>query len=243
MCVKIKVFKKGFNYSQDGQGNRLVYHLQGCNMSCPWCSNPEGWATGAVAAAVTPEEIRDECLSARPLMFDGGGVTFTGGEPTLQFEGLSKTLKMLKEAGINTAIETNSTHPSIDSLFPLIDEYITDFKHYDDEVHIKLTGLSNSVIKRNLENSFKAHKNVLVRTVLIKGINTKKEDAEKFSAFYSQYDTSNARFELLPYHEYGKIKWEKLGLPYRMSSPFIDSGTLKMFEDEYRKRGLSTVRT
>ncbi|MBQ7261532.1 MAG: 4Fe-4S cluster-binding domain-containing protein [Lachnospiraceae bacterium] len=35
-------FQKGFNYSQDGRGNRLVYHLQGCNMRCPWCANPEG---------------------------------------------------------------------------------------------------------------------------------------------------------------------------------------------------------
>lgn len=40
--MKIKIFQKGFNYSQDGTGNRLVYHLQGCNMHCPWCANPEG---------------------------------------------------------------------------------------------------------------------------------------------------------------------------------------------------------
>ena len=40
--MKLTLFQKGFNYSQDGPGNRLVYHLFGCNMRCPWCANPEG---------------------------------------------------------------------------------------------------------------------------------------------------------------------------------------------------------
>lgn len=93
----MQIFQKGFNYSQDGPGNRLVYHLTGCNMRCPWCSNPECMETGG--ENLSPEEIYSEALTCHALFFDGGGVTFTGGEPTLQFEELKTALILLKKRG------------------------------------------------------------------------------------------------------------------------------------------------
>ncbi len=160
--MTLKIFQKGFNYSQDGQGNRLVYHLQGCNMSCKWCANPEGmkmegvictdqdWLTdglcpkGAVKEGVldrglcngcrdrqclspkhrskgirlsyeekTVDEVYEEIIRSSPMFYDGGGVTFTGGEATMQFEPLKELLIRLKEAGIHTALETNGSHPRL----------------------------------------------------------------------------------------------------------------------------------
>lgn len=58
--MKLKYFQKGFNYSQDGRGNRLIYHLQGCNLRCPWCANPEGLRPEGVLLA-DREWLADSC--------------------------------------------------------------------------------------------------------------------------------------------------------------------------------------
>ena len=86
--MNVVYFQKGFNYSQDGPGNRLVIHLQGCNLHCPWCSNPEGMGfTSGIEVDV--DELLKEINSCKRLFFGGGGVTFTGGECTIQKEALT----------------------------------------------------------------------------------------------------------------------------------------------------------
>jgi len=80
----MKIFNKGFNFGQDGPGNRLVYHLQGCNMRCIWCSNPEGMS-GTGGREYSIQEIFDEIKRSKIMFFSGGGVTFTGGEATVQY--------------------------------------------------------------------------------------------------------------------------------------------------------------
>ena len=78
MKDSLYVFRKGFNYSQDGPGNRLVYHLKGCNLRCPWCSNPEGMDFARPGdAAVTTEDLVARALRSKPMFFDGGGGNFS----------------------------------------------------------------------------------------------------------------------------------------------------------------------
>ena len=68
---KLLIFGKGFQYSRDGTGNRLVFHLQGCDLRCPWCANPEGMSREPVLlqkASVIPEWVcknfdRSKCRS------------------------------------------------------------------------------------------------------------------------------------------------------------------------------------
>lgn len=289
--LNVRIFQKGFNYSQDGEGNRLVYHLQGCNMRCPWCANPEGmFPEGSLMVdeeqlldSACPykavenqklcrdkcktcidkacikeftgrgiqcsykeysiEEILKEIKSCKSMFYDGGGVTFTGGEPTVQFNALKTLLEFSKISGVNTAIESNASNPNLPGLFAYIDHLILDFKHYDNQKHLETTGISNDVIKRNLTVAFKAHPHLHIRIPLIGGFNSSPEDAEHFAQFFCRQDTENATFEVLPYHEYGKIKWQQCGRDYLCADSFVSPKTVRTFEEVFKEHGLNYLST
>lgn len=249
------VVKKGFNYSQDGPGNRLVFHLQGCNMRCPWCANPEALQFEGTLMVdgtrgrhlschfVTVENILEEADKARFLFFDGGGVTFSGGEPSMQFEELKYTLKGLKQLGISTAMETNATHPGLSDLFPYLDTLITDFKHPDEELHKQVTGISNRVIRQNITLASRQHIPLWIRTPLIHGFNDDPSLIPGFLTFYRTLDNRCTSYELLPYHEYGRSKWEQCGLSYTVKNGSVTPALIEAFEAAYRQAGLNVIHT
>ena len=233
----MRIFGKGFNFSQDGPGNRLVYHLSGCNMRCPWCSNPEGMDMSA-GNDYTVDEIVSECISVKPMLFSGGGITFTGGEATLQWEELIDLLSRLKECGIHTAIETNATSERLLSIAEHVDYLIMDFKHFDGDILERFTGVHNRQIKENLEALLKSGRQVHIRIPLINGFNA--DNPQAFAEYFSGLDTSNAVFELLPYHEYGKGKWRT---EYKIKDGFVSEETVKEFRKILTVHGLTVINT
>ena len=287
----LKIFQKGFHYSQDGQGNRLILHLQGCNMHCPWCSNPEGmdpggtlmtdaeWLResccpkGAVKNGVLErtacesctgrpclrmrqkgitsscktyplEEIVSECIAGAPMYFDGGGVTLTGGEISMQFEAVKKLLIRLGEEGIHRAVETNGSHPRMEELFPHVDQWIMDVKHYDDGMHQRYTGVSNRNTIRTLALAATQHPDVLVRIPLIPGFNDRPGDAAGFAALFSGIiPGTDAKVELLTYHEFGKGKWEQCGMVYQMPHASVDPAVVKEYRKTFADARIPVVRT
>ncbi len=260
----MRIFQKGFNYSQDGPGNRLVFHLQGCNMRCPWCANPEGLDPGGVLMTdskwldpalcphgavkgrvldrrvcqtctgqecvhlhngkgirwsceeVGTEELLAEIASAQMMFYDGGGVTFTGGECTLQFDELLTVLRALKKTGIDTAIETNGTHPRLPDLFPYIDHLIMDCKLIDADAHKKIMGVSNERILQNIRRAAEVHPCVHICIPLIGGVNNGAKETRDFLDFFQSLPQTHLTYEVLKYHEYGKRKWAECGLAYAM---------------------------
>ncbi|MCF0132607.1 MAG: radical SAM protein [Blautia sp.] len=288
----MRVFQKGFNYSQDGRGNRLIYHLQGCNMHCPWCSNPEGmppqgammidrdWLTdsccpkGAVKEKQLDRRICETCeelpcvtgmrqkgirlsyldhevedlvreaVQSRPMFFDGGGVTLTGGEISLQFAAVQELLRRLGEEGIHRTIESNGSHPKMTELLPLVDEWIMDLKHYDEEIHKEWIGVSNAQTICSIAAACEVHPDVLIRIPLIPGFNDRPGDSEKFTELLQRFAVKDTvRVELLTYHEFGKDKWGQCGFEYKMKPGRIQGETVKNMENMLRSAGLHVVRT
>ena len=240
----LKIFGKGFNFSQDGPGNRLVYHLKGCNMRCPWCSNPEGMsANSGDFYTLSVDEIVAEAQLSAPMFFENGGVTFTGGEATLQFEELLSVAKKLRKKGISVAIETNGTHQKLPELFEFLNHLIIDLKHPSSEIHKKITGVSNEITKQNILKAAKSGVDLLVRIPLIGGFNSSKDEAKDFVEFFKSVNCKNLKIEVLKYHEYGKDKWEKCGLEYTMKDAFVTENQRTELENALKNAGITVIRT
>ena len=233
----MKIFFKGFNYSQDGPGNRLVYHLQGCNMRCPWCSNPEGMALDG-GEDVSVDQLILECERSRAMFFTGGGVTFTGGEATIQWRELCEVLRRLREAGIHTAIETNGSSPHLFEIQEHVDYLMMDFKHFDADAFAKFTGVGIDVLRKNFEELCSSGRQLHVRIPLINGVNA--DGGEEFAKYFSRFDTSNVTFELLPYHEYGKKKWKT---EYAITDGFASREQIEKFKNIFSEYGLKIINT
>ena len=288
--MNISIFQSGWNYSQDGPGNRLLYHFQGCNFTCPWCSNPEGRPLGGTLfvrkdvldpgicphGAVGPEGLRREicrncesreCLNtnrnqgirfscrdcsveeligqareSRPLFFDGGGVTITGGEATLQFDALNELLRGLKDSGIHRALETNGSHRELSDLLPDLDLLILDLKHWDDKKAFPVIGSGTDRPWKNLKKACERGGDVLARVTVIPGFNDSKEDMEEFARRLIPFSgMKNFRFELLYYHEYGKPKWEAIGKEYSGPGGSITEEDKALNKKIFEARGIPVV--
>ena len=234
--MTLRYFQKGFNFRQDGPGNRLVYHLQGCNLHCPWCSNPEGMPmTGAVEVGV--DEVVAECERSRKLMV-GGGVTFTGGEATVQPEALLAALKALRREGIHTALETNGTSPRLCEIAAEVDWLALDFKHVDAVRFGAMCGGGFETLVRNYRELVARREQLQVRVPLVNGFNA--DDAEAFAAYFAALPHDRAVFEFLRYHEYGKGKWKT---PYGVQNGFVTDEQYRSFVKSFRENGMKVGTT
>lgn len=143
-----------------------------------------------------------------------GGVTISGGEPLMQATLLVELVKKLKAQGLHTAIETTLfTNPeNVSKLYPYLDLFIADCKNWNEEVHQIKTGVLNRIILDNLREVVKNAKDYLIRIPVIPDFNYSKEDAYEFAKLFN--DLGIEKVQLLPFHQFGKGKYENYGIKY-----------------------------
>lgn len=249
------VMKKGFNFSEDGPGNRLVYHLQGCNLRCLWCANPESFLLEGTeimssgrrqlsCQSYPIEELYKEALDSKNLFFDNGGVTFSGGEPTLQFVPLKALLQKLTQHKIHTVIETNGTHPALTELDEVINYLILDFKHIDTQKHLNFTGGDNEIILQNITHLLSFDRPLLLRIPLINGFNADQHTITAMAKWlHKRQKNTLVTYEFLPYHEYGRNKWEACGLDYPFDHGYIRKDFYSFCTKTFSQEGLTVIKT
>lgn len=162
------------------------------------------------------ETVKELKKDATVYRRSGGGVTLSGGEALVQWRYTAELLKACKSQGWHTAMETTAfgSADAIETVFPYVDLVLLDIKSMDDQIHKRVTGVSN---ERILENAKRiadiAH--VVVRVPAIPGINATVKDFEaicRFAKTLRGVDT----LHLLPYHTYGENKYDLLGTDYAM---------------------------
>lgn len=194
---------------------------------------------------VRVEDMIQEAVRSIPMFFEGGGVTLTGGEVTMQPEAVRELLSGLKAAGIHTCIETNGLSRFLPEILPFVDYLIIDCKHYLPDVHRKVTGKSNEHLFENIRTALAMGKEPAVRIPVIGGFNDGKEAAEGFAELFCSLGLNRCgSVELLAYHEYGKDKYHALDLPYTMTErAYVSSETIREMRTIIQSRGIRTIQT
>ncbi|KRL04590.1 pyruvate formate-lyase activating enzyme [Liquorilactobacillus oeni DSM 19972] len=204
----------------DGPGIRFVAFMQGCNMRCQFCHNPDTWKKN-VGSEMTTDEILEQALPYRQFWGEDGGITLSGGEILLQIEFAIELFTKCKKIGINTCLDTCGqpfTHrqpwfSKFEKLMEVTDILLVDIKHINSDEHRKLTGYRNENILEMCEYLSAINKPVWIRHVLIPQ-RTDFDNYLKQLGDYIKTLTNVQKVEVLPYHTMGVHKYHEMGIKY-----------------------------
>ena len=206
----------------DGPGIRFVAFMQGCNMRCKFCHNPDTWKKN-VGTKMTSDEILDQALSYKAFWGDKGGITLSGGEILLQMEFATELFTKCKKLGISTCLDTcgqpftrrEPWFSQFNKLLDVTDIVLLDIKHINSEEHKKLTGYPNDNILDLARYLSEIGKPMWVRQVLIPTITDNDKFLTETGDFVKTLHNVE-KFEVLPYHTMGVHKYAEMGVKYRL---------------------------
>jgi pyruvate formate lyase activating enzyme len=185
---------------------------------CARACYAEAWEQ--VVGLMTVAEVLALVVEDRPFYDQsGGGVTLSGGEPTIQHEFSRRLLQACHAQDIHTAIETSGYAPweVWRTLLPHLDLILYDLKEVDHEGHVQFTGVSSQLVLDNLRRLAGSGKPIIVRRPVIPGYNDGEESIHALARFVRELESVH-EIHLLPYHRFGQGKYDRLGMVYPMGN-------------------------
>lgn len=196
----------------DGDGIRFAVFFTGCPLRCVCCHNPDTWA--ASGRKMESRALCEKIKRFKTYFSGGGGVTFSGGEPLLNAKYINELGGMLKEGGINYALDTSGAVVPGDDVKTAVNNaelVILDVKYPDADMYSRYTGGDFGVFLRFADYVSRAGVRVWYRTVIIPGINDGEDMPERYTRLVSRWRKPE-KYELLPFHTMGFAKYAELGL-------------------------------
>jgi len=201
----------------DGPGVRVVAWLTGCQFRCLYCHNPDTWKmpngtpVGVSQAVATVQKYR------HGLKTMGGGLTISGGEPLMQHRFVLNVFKAVKQMGVHTALDSNGALGDrlADDDLNSIDLVLLDLKAFTPDRHRGLTGMDNQPVLEFARRLAERRRPVWIRFVLVPGWTDDMAEVESLTDFVAALGNVE-RVDVLPFHQMGRFKWDKLGVDYQL---------------------------
>ena len=204
--------------------NSIILTESGCEIDREKCTNIEECMEVCPYEAyeksgyeISVQDLYNKLIRDK-IFFEqsGGGVTFSGGEAGLQYEFLSEIGAELQKDNIHTALDTAGliTWEKLEKAINSMNMVLFDIKAYDSRLHRKYTGAGNELILENIKKTADKNKELIIRMVIVPGMNDNIEDIKKRISFIKELGSAVKQIDILKYHNLGEGKYKSLGMIY-----------------------------
>jgi pyruvate formate lyase activating enzyme len=221
----------------DGPGVRVTLFVSGCPLRCQYCHNPDTWHLKDGTRVALEQIVTRLGHFAPALRAMGGGLTISGGEALVQVAFTQRIFGAAKALGLHTALDTSGFlgARATDDYLSKVDLVLLDIKSWDPETYRRVTQREVEPTLRFAERLAAMDKPVWVRFVLVPGLTDAPANIDGVAKFVAPM--KNVQWvEVLPFHQLGAFKWDKLGLEYALvntppATPQLLERVLGQFRD------------
>lgn len=202
----------------DGPGVRFVVFMQGCNLRCKCCHNPDTWDMHT-GTTYTAQQIVEKAVRYKEYFGTTGGITLSGGEPLLQPKFCTEIFELCHKNGINTCLDTSGSilTDDVKALLSHTDRVLLDIKYTKNSQYTDNVGCSYTTVLSFLSYLEKQGIPTTIRQVIIPTVNEDEDNIKRLKALADEHSCVD-KIELLPFRKICQVKYNDMGITF----PFSD---------------------